>query len=205
MEIEAKYRVTDPAIFSDLLAQTTCDQYALVPRSAPEQQHNTYLDTHDRRLSAQNWGLRIRDYGERRVATLKGRATMSDGVAYRIELETPVGNEIQPTAWPPSALRDRVLALIDDAILEPILTIITQRHVIDVFSTDQRFAEICLDQGRFQLVQRVVPFCELEVELTTNEALTDFAALCDLIKQRYQLEVEEQSKLARGLALAAGE
>ena len=79
MEMEAKYRVEDRQIFADLLQLDTLGPYRLLPAPEPEEQRNTYFDTADRKLDAGRYGLRIRDLGTRRIATLKGE--------FRIEVE----------------------------------------------------------------------------------------------------------------------
>jgi hypothetical protein len=52
MEIEAKFRVVNRAVFSSLRQLTTLGAFLLVHTPGTEYQHNTYFDTADRRLTA---------------------------------------------------------------------------------------------------------------------------------------------------------
>src|SRR5262245_7437459 len=130
MEIEAKYRVDDERIFADLLGLTAIGPFHLIPAPNPEDQHNTYFDTADGRLRAARYGLRVRDLGTRRIATLKGDARVEEGIHERDEWEVAIGDDDRPESWPPSEARDHALALLGGAPLFPILTIKTlRRHI----------------------------------------------------------------------------
>src|SRR5262245_9176009 len=111
MEIEAKYRVDDQRIFDDLLSLDALGSFRLVPAPDPEDQRNTYFDTADGRLRTARYGLRVRDLGTRRIATLKGDTRVVDGVYEREEWEVAIGDDDRPESWPPSEARERALAL----------------------------------------------------------------------------------------------
>ena len=207
MEIEAKFRVDDQQTFPQLLALEAIGPFKLVAEPDAEDQQNVYFDTADRRLRAGQYGLRVRDLGNRRIATLKGAAEARDGMYERDEWEIEIGDDDNPSAWPPSEARDRTLALLDGAAPLPILAIRTRRLHVIALRDDRRVAELSLDTGAIDAGGRTANFRELEIELLKTGTRADLDALVALLRARFALTPEDQSKLARGLALldAAGE
>jgi inorganic triphosphatase YgiF len=201
MEIEAKFRVDDQRTFDDLLSLTALGPFRLVPAPNPEDQHNIYFDTVDGRLRVARYGLRVRDLGARRIATLKGDAHVVDGVYEREEWEAPIGDDDRPEHWPPSEARERTLALLGGAQLIPILTIYTLRRHIYASRDGSDVAEISLDEGTISANGREEHLRELEIELLGMATRADLDELAALLRVRYPLAPEERSKLARGLAL----
>jgi triphosphatase len=201
MEIEAKFRVEDDDTFPELLRLAALGPYRLAPAKAAENQRNAYFDTADRRLRAGRFGLRVRDVDGRRIATLKGEATVRDGMHERDEWEVEVGPDDRPETWPPGEVRDRVLALTGGVPLEPTLSIRTLRQHIFAERDGARFAELSLDQGTISAGDRTEDFRELEVELLNGGDRSDLDALVALLRERFALVPEARSKLARGLAL----
>lgn len=201
MEIEAKFRVDDEQTFTQLLALNSIGPFTLNAEPDAEDQRNVYFDTADGRLRAHQYGLRVRDLGHRRIATLKGAATARDGMYERDEWEVAIGDDDNPAAWPASAARDRTLALLDGAELRPILTIRTHRQHIIALRGNTRVAELSLDTGRIEAGQRTADFRELEIELLDSGTRSDLDELVALLRTRFTLIPEDRSKLARGLAL----
>jgi triphosphatase len=205
MEIEAKFRVDDERVFHDLLGLTALGPFQLTPESHPEKQRNVYFDTADGRLRAAHIGLRVRDLGARRIATLKGEARVADGVHERDEWEVEIGADDRPEAWPASEARDRALELLGGAALQPTLEIDTLRRHMYAMRGAERLAELSLDEGTMRARGREQHFRELEIEQLASAGRADFDALVALLRARYSLIAEERSKLARGLALLEGE
>lgn len=201
MEIEAKYRVDDQHTFDDLLSLSALGLFHLAPAPDPEDQQNTYFDTPDGRLRAGHYGLRVRDLGARRIATLKGESRVEGGVYERDEWEVAIGEDDRPETWPPSEARDRTLKLLAGAPLIAILTIHTLRRHIYASRAGVDVAEISLDEGVISAGGREERFRELEIELKGVGGRADLDALVQLLHERYTLIPEERSKLARGLAL----
>lgn len=200
MEIEAKF-LASITTFHALQQRTTLGPFQLIPVPEPELQQNTYYDTADQLLQHARFGLRIRQIGERQIATLKGEATVSDGLYTRGEWEQDV-TSADPQHWPPGTLRDRVLALTQAAALVPTITIVTTRvHIYAACATATPFAEISLDQGTIHAGMRQEPFRELEIELLPNGDRSDFDRLLTLLRQHFPLTPEPRSKLERALAL----
>jgi inorganic triphosphatase YgiF len=201
MEIEAKYRVDDQHTFDDLLSLTRLGSFQLTPAPNPEDQRNTYFDTADGQLRAARYGLRVRDLGARRIATLKSDARVADGVYEREEWEVAIGDDDRPESWPPGEVRERTLALLGGAPLSPILTIHTLRRHIHASRDGAAIAEISLDEGLISAGGREERLRELEIELVGSATRADLDELAALLRERYTLVPEGHSKLARGLAL----
>jgi len=201
MEIEAKFRVDDDQTFAQLLALDAIGPFELEAEPAAEDQRNVYFDTADRRLRAGQYGLRVRDLGSRRVATLKGAAQARDGMYERDEWEVDIGDDDSPAAWPASVARDRTLALLGGADPLPILSIHTHRLHIIALRDGTRVAELSLDTGTIDAGGRTADFRELEIELLKGGARADLDELVALLRARFTLTPEDRSKLARGLAL----
>ena len=204
MEIEAKFRVDDGQTFDALLKLAVLGPYHLSPAPDPEDQRNTYFDTADGRLQARHYGLRIRDLGARRIATLKGPSRGTGALHERDEWEAEIRDDDQAMGWPASEARDRTLELLGGAPMIPILSIRTMRRHIYVARGGADIAEISLDEGTISAGAREQPFRELEIELLGGATRADLEAIVELLRARYPLIPEERSKLARGMALLAG-
>jgi inorganic triphosphatase YgiF len=201
METEAKFRVDDEQTFPQLLALETIGPFKLVVDPDAEDQRNVYFDTADRRLRSGQYGLRVRDLGNRRIATLKGATKAREGMYERDEWEIEIGDDDNPAAWPASEARDRTLALLDGAAPLPILAIRTRRLHSIALRNDTRVAELSLDTGTIDVGGRTANFRELEIELLQTGTRADLDALVALLRARFPLLPEDRSKLARGLAL----
>jgi triphosphatase len=201
MEIEAKFRVDDEQTFPQLLALNAIGPFNLVAEPDVEDQCNVYFDTADRRLRAGKYGLRVRDLGHRRIATLKGATKVNDGMYERDEWEIEIGDDDNPATWPASEARDRTLALLDGAAPLPILTIRTRRLHVIARRDDTRVAELSLDTGAIDAGGRTANFRELEIELLNTGTRADLDVLVALLRARFTLIPEDLSKLSRGLAL----
>ena len=201
MEIEAKFRVDDEQTFPQLLALDAIGPFELIAEPDAEDQRNVYFDTADQRLRAGQYGLRVRDLGSRRIATLKGAAKARDGMYERDEWEVEIGDDDHPSAWPASAARDRTLALLDGAELLPLLAIRTRRLHVIALRDGTRVAELSLDTGAIEAGEREQSFRELEIELLKTGTRADLDELVARLRARFTLIPEDRSKLARGLAL----
>lgn len=204
LEIEAKYALADAGAIAALALLRDLGPYRLEPAPAPEDQRNVYFDTADGRLAAARSGLRVREVGGRRIATVKTGGEVRGGLHTREEYEVELGAEDAPAAWPDSPARDVALALTGGAPLAPIVLVATRRHVVHVWRADSLVAELSLDAGAITAGGRELPFRELEIELRPGGDQRDVEALALLIAEHAPLLSEGRSKLARGLELLRG-
>jgi len=203
LEIEAKFRVVNRAIFTSLRQLTTLGPFLLVHTPGTERQLNTYFDTADRRLTAERTTLRVRDLGSRRLATVKRSLSTHAGIHTRDEWEVDLDAGEHPADWPASAARDRALAALAGAPIFPLMTIRTARQYSYVILAGARVAEISLDEGVIIAGGRTVGFRELEVELLARGTRADLDALIALLQVRFALIPESRGKKKRGLELLA--
>lgn len=204
IEIEARFRVDQRAIFTELLQLRKLGSFVLLPTPGIEHQRNTYFDTPNRRLAAQHYSLRVRDLGRRRIATVKRSLGAQVGVHIHEEWEVELNAGADPGEWPASEARDRALEILDGAPAVPMFMVQTRRQYIYVIQATSLAAEFSLDEGAIIAGERSVSFRELEVELLANEQpailddlIAELLALFPLVPQPY-------GKKKRGLALLEG-
>jgi inorganic triphosphatase YgiF len=201
MEIEAKFRVADRAMFTSLRQLTTLGAFDLVHIPGTEHQHNTYFDTADRRLTANRTTLRVRDLGHRRLATVKISLSTQAGVHTREEWEVELNGGEHPLDWPAGAARDQALAALGGAPIFPLMIIRTHRQYSHALLGDAQVAEISLDEGVILAGGRAVGFRELEVELLPHGTRADLDALIEYLQSRFALIPESRGKKKRGMEL----
>ena len=200
MEIEAKYRIATVTELLRVLALPTLDAYHLAPAPADEIQTNRYYDSADAALARARHGLRVRQIADQAWITLKGPASVQDGVQQREEWEFP-GAHPQPQTWSAGPARDRALSILGERHVHPTVEVLTTRRVIVVSRANLPVAEIALDRGEFVAGERREPFCELEIELYPDGTLADIAAIAAALSQVITLHPEPRSKLSRAIAL----
>jgi len=201
MEIEAKFRVADRAIFIGLRRLTALGPYHLLHIPGTEHQHNTYYDTADRRLTASRVTLRVRDLGRRRIAAVKRSLSTHMGIHTREEWEVEISAGDHPADWPAGAARDHALAAMDGAAIQPLVIIRTRRQYSYALRSGVRVAELSLDEGMIMAGGRALRFRELEVELLADGTRADLDALTGQLQARFPLVPESRGKKKRGMAL----
>jgi inorganic triphosphatase YgiF len=201
MEIEAKFRVADRAIFTSLRQLARLGPFDLAHTPGIERQHNTYFDTADRRLTASRVTLRVRDLGSRRVATVKLSLSTHAGVHTREEWEVEIGAGDHPIDWPASPARDRALAALDGAAILPLVITHTRRQYSFAARANAAVAELSLDEGLIVAGGRSIRFRELEVELLEAGTRAELDALAACLQARFPLLPEALGKKRRGMAL----
>jgi triphosphatase len=201
MEIEAKFRVVNRAIFTSLRQLTTLGPFHLEHTPGAEHQHNTYFDTADRQLTANRITLRVRDLGSRRIATVKRSLSTQAGIHIRDEWETELDSGEHPADWPASAARDQALAALDGAAIYPLMTIRTHRQYSYAILAGRRIAEMSLDEGAIIAGGGAIGFRELEVELLPAGARADLDMIAEHLQARFALIPESRGKKKRGLEL----
>jgi inorganic triphosphatase YgiF len=201
LEIEAKFRVADRAVFTGLRQLAALGPFLLSHNPGTERQHNTYFDTADRRLTAARTTLRVRDLGSRRLATVKRSLSSQAGVHTREEWEVDLNAGEHPADWPASAARDRALAALNGAPIFPLMIIRTCRQYSYALLGDLEVAEISLDEGVIMAGERAAGFREMEVELLPQGTRADLDNLAAHLQARFALIPELRGKKKRGLAL----
>jgi inorganic triphosphatase YgiF len=199
-EVEAKFRIPSTSVFTDLLALRELSTFRFVPAIHPEQQYNTYYDTAQHHLRNAKHGFRIRRVGQQITATLKGPAITVGNAQRRAELEIALASA-DPTAIPAGELHTQLQQLSNHQPLQAILSIDTNRQLINAFRNQQHVLELALDTLTIHAGSQHQTSHELELEIVAAGTTADLEALIELLVPRYQLIAEPLSKLARGLLL----
>jgi inorganic triphosphatase YgiF len=107
IEVEARFRVTDPEAIHRLAAMDRLGNATLGPPTSFEET-DAYLDTAGAALGAARWACRLRRRGARVTVSLKGPPEAGTGgwLHLRPEVEGPATDELDPERWPPSDARD---------------------------------------------------------------------------------------------------
>jgi inorganic triphosphatase YgiF len=107
IEVEARFRVTDPAAVAHLSDIPRLGAAELGPPTAFEET-DAYLDTADGVLAAARWACRLRQRNGVAIVSLKGPPESGTGgwLHRRPELEGPATPEPDPEGWPPSEARE---------------------------------------------------------------------------------------------------
>ncbi len=204
MEIEAKFRIDQPAAFAILRALNTLDTYTLHHEPHLEQQLNTYYDTASGHLRAARYGLRTRVVDGRTLITLKGPGVAHNGIHQRMEWEFEWADP-NPATWPHADARAQLVSIMGAEQLFPILTIQTERRHILALRDQQAVAELSLDVGSMIVPGKTAVFRELEIEVLPAGTAADLDRLVVALRQHMTLVPENRSKLERGLALLASD
>ncbi|HSG86121.1 MAG TPA: CHAD domain-containing protein [Candidatus Limnocylindrales bacterium] len=202
VEVELKYRVTDPAVTRQLLDAPGLGQLTARDTVRSTQTEDRYVDTPDGALARAGFAARLRRTGGGDVISVKSLASVRTGsMNHREELEGPAIRGDAPSDWPPSAARSLVLELAGDAYLVELVTIRQLRHRRH-FGDGTCVVELSLDEVDVVASGRIVEhFTELEVELKEGPE-TGLAALAEILDVDPGLTSDPASKLQRALAAA---
>jgi CHAD domain-containing protein len=137
LEVELKYTVRDRAALEASLA---ADRLGGLTLGAPRTVEvlDRHLDTADDAVRRKGYAARLRRIGTTTIISLKGEAVDGSGGALhkRPEFEGPASEALDPTSWPASEARDRLLAMIGDAPLQVRFTLRQTRHERELKGTE---------------------------------------------------------------------
>lgn len=137
VEVELKYSVTDPAALERRLERDWLGGLAAGPWRTV-QMIDRHLDTADGAVRRAGFAARLRRTGDVTVISLKGAAVNGSGGALhrRPEIEGPASEALDPTAWPASEARERLIALTGARPLEVRFTLRQTRRERDLRGAD---------------------------------------------------------------------
>lgn len=206
MEVELKYRVTDPATGERLLvADQLGGLQATGGPARATQLEDRYVDTSDGAMAKAGFAVRLRQSGADTIVSVKAlAATQGDGGALeRDELEGPADRIAPAAAWPASDARSLVLEHAGDAPLVETVTIRQLRHRRLLKAGESR-VELSLDEVDVVSRGRIVrSFTELEAELVKGDASL-LGALARRLDSESGLARSDHSKLEAALAAIDG-
>jgi triphosphatase len=196
LEVEAKFAL-ESRVTADQIEALDWTPFTLGERHVIDQR-DTFFDTAELALSRTRHAVRIRQAGSDILVTLKGPGTIKDGLHSREEIELPLTHS-SPEAWP-DAIRSRIVALIGDQDVRPILTVHNLRTTWPLFRDGRVMGEVALDEGSIVANDAQEPMHELEVELKGGR-VEDIDAVRLLVLRQLPAHPEDRSKFARGIAL----
>lgn len=204
MEIEAKFIVPDPSTFERLKQADHLADYALDGEHTLHQ-HDTYLDTRDRRLLAAGYAVRLRKQDGTHLVTIKAVESAGGAIHRREEYEIRVPANQPPAEWGTSTARTLLLNIAGTEPLAPLFHLDQTRTVSRVLCGERQVGELSLDQVQIQVDGKRDAFLELEMELKGEGTEQDLAKIAAVLEQEWALVPEPRSKFERLLALADGE
>ncbi|MGI6722607.1 MAG: CYTH domain-containing protein [Anaerovoracaceae bacterium] len=204
MEIELKYTIRDPKTAEAIWMDP--DLRSMEEKSTRESNdfNGTYYDTEDHRLFKNDIAFRMREEGQKLVASLKWNGNSTGALHKREELNINLGEGKVPEHPDPTIFREsdegkEMIELLEDKELFKMMQVNVLRRSFRVDTGDSIF-EISLDNGSIQAGNGSVPVCELEIELYSGNE-EDMKELGEKLQKKYELVPEKNSKFARGLKL----
>ena len=202
LEIEAKFTVTDQAVFQRLIDCVELGGLQLA-KATIVQVSDSYRDTAARDFLRAGYACRIRHQGSKRVATLKSLGIADGAVHSRRELQVALTARETPEEWPDSEARDLALSLGGDRPLTELFTVRQKRHVRVAHDGSHPAVEISIDAVHFITPHRVRDVLELEAELLPGGSMQHLSGLVGVLQQDWHLEPQRLSKFEHGLAILA--
>ncbi|MBI5033220.1 MAG: CHAD domain-containing protein [Chloroflexi bacterium] len=198
-EIEAKFSVTDELLAKQLQTVETLDALKLM-RGKTTHVRDTYLDTPERQLFAAGYFCRRRKQADGLLITIKKITNSIGAIHDREELEIKLDKNVPPSKWQDSPARDRVLSIISDAPLRPLLTLQQTRVKRDVLKDDAVIGEWSVDDVCVRASNKELKFWELEIELKSQGTPADMENVVASVQLMWGLAPEPKSKFERALA-----
>jgi CHAD domain-containing protein len=206
MEIEAKFAVADGDVLERLAGLPGLAGFTLGP-VVVEEVEDTYLDTAERSLLGAGFTCRRRESIDGGVLmTIKSLAIGGGGVFRREELEVDLAEaSLQPDEWPEGRARDRVIGLVGEEFLMPMLHLAQTRRTRSLTAEDRVVARMFLDDVRVTGSGRQHGFMEVEVELDLAGTEAELASVVDALSAEDGLAPADRPKFLRALALVESE
>lgn len=200
-ELEWKYAVPNPAVLAELPAW---EGFAGLFDGPPKQYHmqTVYLDTDDRRLAAANITLRRRMENQTSVVCCKAPLPGADPASGKLRGEWELAADDVAAALPVLVERGAPKAILEAAAagLAPVCAADFLRTARPLRLPDGTTAELALDSGSLLGQIKLLPFCEVELELKSGDPEA-CRALIEALAAARGLRPQPLSKYARAKRL----
>jgi inorganic triphosphatase YgiF len=197
LEVESKYKSSDPCFFG-LLQAEDLSGYTL-GTSEEQNVSDYYMDTAERDIWRRGYACRMREKNGQWLATVKGLGGVEGAIHQREEYEMEIQPGTLPQQWPNSPARDLVLSLIGSKPLVQLCVIRQHRTKRAVNRGKRRVGAMSLDVVDIESGEQRDRTYEVEIELEQNGTLEDLRIL-DRVLQDYGLHPESRSKFERAMA-----
>ena len=200
MEIELKYQIPAEEVAEKIWENTV---FAEIEEAGSREElclDARYFDTDRCDLARNQIAYRIRKEGERWVAALKWKGRNEGALHTREEINVPVAGDVpDPSVFEESEMGKELMDLLDGKEIHCFLETRFHRRRFRI-DTGKGIFEVSVDQGRIVTEYGEAPISEVEIELFSGET-GELMELGRLLQQTYGLEVENESKYARGIAI----
>jgi CHAD domain-containing protein len=112
------------------------------------------------------------------------------------------GTDLAVTALPPGPLRTRLLQVVGEVPVAPVLMLDQRRLARDAFDGERLVAEVSLDAVTVETPAGVHSYYEIETELRGDAGDDDLEALAGCLRDEWGLSAETRSKFARAVEVA---
>lgn len=212
MEVELKYYLDNEKIKDEIFNDEKITSLFISPKEEVPMKA-TYFDTDDFDISKRGLAFRLREEGEKYIATFKWQSKDGEGkseLSKRGEINVEVFSEFKknPRAevFIPYGNDEAELVACNELIeaigfkeLKPIITTDVIRTLAEIKSEDFS-CEISVDLGELRAGNESERICELELEYDSGN-LDKMLALGESLKEKYNLKPGTFSKYKRGLIL----
>ncbi|WP_378951707.1 CHAD domain-containing protein [Pelosinus sp. sgz500959] len=201
-ELELKLICTDRRMWGRIMTSQSLREIAVPDSKVCQTLEAYYFDTEIGSLQKEKLAYRIRREGEQWIATVKGGGASHGGLHDRQEWNVVVSNaEPDITVFSNTDIGEKLIEVIGDQILNPILITRFERTSLDVIMADGSQIEVAADEGVIIAGSQTAPILEVELELKAGQAAA-VVRLGAMLAKEYPLLPESKSKFYRGLKLA---
>jgi len=197
LEVESKYKSSDPCFFG-LLQAEDLSGYTL-ETSKEQKVSDYYMDTAQRDIRRGGYACRMREKNGQWLATVKGLGGVEGAIHQREEYEMEIQPGTLPKQWPNGPARDLVISLSRSRPLVQLCVIRQHRTTRAVNRGKRRVGIMSLDVVDMESGKQRERTYEVEIELEQNGTLEDLRTL-DQVLQNYGLHPESRSKFERAMA-----
>ena len=165
---------------------------------------NTYYDTTDYRLRERGIAVRLRQIGGKWLQTIKTEGRVIAGLHERPEWESETtAHTLDFSQLQDAELKSLLEKTLAGATLQPVFSTDFNRLSRVLQLSDGTQCEFSVDRGKIIAGDKEAAIAELELELIAGHAIALFDFVRSLL-QHVPLKLAQESKAARGFALALG-
>ncbi len=206
MVVQAKFRIGNPETFWRLQMVDGLSRFALSSAQTC-QVCDTYLDTRRRSLLSAGYSFRRREQADGLMMTL-ARLSRPVGAIHRWEKwEILLDTDRQLAKWPDSSVRTKLLELVRNERLVPLVEFQQTRIIRSLWIGEQPAAEVRLDSVDSKMSDKQQVHFEMEVEVIQTNWEETLMEVVDYLEEHWDLWPQGKTKFelayqpARGTSL----